>query len=125
MARGVLTAKTSDRVSANSQITFTAADGTNKHSFDNTAENLMLVIKNAHSGSHIVTIQRPLVVDGAALGNLAITVAAGQDAIVGPFPGSMYNQADSGNSLTQAVLVDPPVSPTALSFAVLKVGSAY
>jgi len=123
MARGILTPKVTNRTPAQAAISFTAADATNNHVFDNTTPDKVLLIKNAHSSDHIVTIKRPATVDGATLGDLTVTVAAGATAVVGPFPTTLYNQADAPNSLTQAVLIDPPATPTALSFALIKVGS--
>lgn len=125
MARGVINPQTSGRVAASADITWVPADGTNKHSFKNTDEKCLLVIRNAHTATHVVAIKRPATVDGVTLGDLSVTVPAnGGQMVLGPFAKSLYNQADAGNSLTSAVLIDPPATPTALFFALIKPGGA-
>jgi len=121
MARGLLSPITTARVAASAVITWTAANATDKHKFDNSAEDCMLFIRNMHTADHIVTIQRPASVDGAALGNMTVTVTAnGGVAVLGPFPNSLYGQVDL--TTAKAVLIDPPATPTALTFAVIRRG---
>lgn len=117
MARTNLPLKTTGRVGAQAAITFVTADGTNQHSFANTGEKVLLLIKNAHTSPHAVTIKRPATIDGATLADLSITVANGAEAIVGPFPASIYNQTDG------TVYVDVPATPTALTLAAIRLGS--
>lgn len=122
MARGLLSPITSGRTPASAVITWVAANATDKHKFDNSAEDCMLLIRNMHTADHTVTIQRPASVDGQALGNMTVTVTAnGGVAILGPFPNSLYAQVDVDTA--KAVLVDPPATPTALTFAVIKRGA--
>ena len=82
----------------------------------------MLLIRNMHTADHIVTIQRPATIDGTPLGAMTVTVTAnGGVAILGPFPNLLYGQVDG--ETPRAVLVDPPATPTALTFAVIKRGA--
>lgn len=103
MARTKLTAQTIVRTGLNPA--YSSADGVNHHSFDNTNEHQFIVAKNA-SGSPInVVIDVPSTVDGLAVPDLTISVPATTgERWIGPFPAAVYNQADSGNSLTAAVL---------------------
>ncbi len=122
-ARGVLAIQTTGRTQALSAITFTAANATNKHVFDNRSKGKLLIIKNLHSASHIVTIKRPATVDGATLGDLTITVVADGVAVVGPFSNGLYGQADTDSGITDGVFIDPPATPTELYFAVIQMGT--
>lgn len=123
MPRSVIPIKTTDRTPGQAAISFTAANATDNHSFDNSSERVVLLIRNLHSSSHNVTIKRPATVDGTALGDVTVAVAANTTSVFGPFPASIYNQNDTGNSLSNMVLVDAPATPTALWFAVIRIGS--
>lgn len=83
---------------------FSAADGTNHHSFDNSGKNLFIECKNAAGAPINLTVDMPVNVDGLAVPDLVVAVPATTgDKMIGPFPG-YYEQADSGNSLTNAIL---------------------
>ncbi len=55
---------------------------------------VIAVLRNSGAGSHTTTIQTPGTIDGLALADLTVVVAAGATKYVGPFPKGVYNQAD-------------------------------
>lgn len=123
MARNVLSVQSTNRTSPNGlSIAFTAAVAAG-HSFSNASEKVMLLVKNTGGSPCTVTIKRPAVVDGMSMTDLSITVPATTgEVLVGPFPKSIYNQTDTGNSLADAVLVDTNVQ-TGVSLAAIKPGA--
>ncbi len=119
MARTDIPVQTTGRVAANANISWVAADGANNHQFTNTNSDVILILKNLHTTTHAVTVSRPATVDGASLADLSVTVPANTGYMVlGPFPKSIYNQTGD------VVYVGVPVTPTALSLTVLKLGAA-
>lgn len=70
------------------------ADSTDNHSLENDAGDVALLIINGSISEFIATIVTPFSQDGLALPDLTVTVAAGADAIAGPFPKGAYNNAD-------------------------------
>lgn len=72
---------------------YTAADGSNQNAFVNDGRTY-LHVKNGGGGAITVTIDTPGVVDGLAVGNLAVSVGAGVEKVLGPFPTNIYNQSD-------------------------------
>lgn len=106
-------------------ITFTAADVTDKNYFTNTGKEVVL-INNVGVGSVTVTFSTPGIVDGSAMPDLAVVVAAGAIAVVGPFPRGLY-------STTYTDEEDPPAdhenvvlfeaTSADAEIAVIKVGS--
>jgi hypothetical protein len=123
MARGILPVLTTGRNPASCAVTWTSADGTNKHVFDNTTPNLFLLMKNTGASPFSVVIKRPVMIDGTAIGDVTVVVPATTGEVMfGPFPVNLYNQADAGTSLTNGVLIDPPASCSGLSFALIKMG---
>lgn len=71
-----------------------------------------LHVKNGSGGDIVVTIETPNAVDTLAIADRDVTVPAGEERIIGPFPTSHYNDAngkvqityDGVTSLTVAVL---------------------
>lgn len=58
-----------------------------------------LYIRNAGVGAHVVTFETPLTVDSLAVSDKTRTIAAGKEAIIGPFRRELFNQisgADAG-----------------------------
>lgn len=97
--------------------TYAAADNTNGEQIANNGRRL-LHVKNASGGSLTVTVRMPTIVDGLTVPDRTVTVAAGADKLIGPFP-SAYTQAADGNvyvdystgtSITRAVLEMPLVT---------------
>jgi hypothetical protein len=118
MARTVIPIQTTTRIAASANVTWQSADGVNSHEFDNSSEKVFLVLRNTNAGTHIVNIKRPATVDGATLADLSVTVPANTGFMVlGPFPKGIYNQTGD------KVYVDVPVTPTALSLGLLRLGT--
>lgn len=89
MARSEVTAQSISR----SGITpsFAAADA-NGHKFRNDGK-VFLEVKNASASPITVTIQTPGTIDGLAITDRTVTVAATTgDVMIGPFPPGAYNQ---------------------------------
>lgn len=113
MARQSYTAQTAVRTS--SGIVGTERDGhADGHSVANDGR-IIMVVRNSGAGSHTISALTPGTVDGNAVADLSITVAAGVTRIVGPFPTSVYNQADG------ALYVDFDASPTEVKVQYVKV----
>jgi hypothetical protein len=93
MARGTITEHALSRLSGTA-ITYVTANSTDNHAFDNSGGKKALLIKNGSASPFTATIVTPATVDGMAIPDLAVTVAAGATAIVGPFPDGTYNQSD-------------------------------
>lgn len=80
------------------------------HSFINDGRTI-LQIRNTVGTSRTVTIETPNTVDGLAVANRDVVVAAGKTAFVGPFPRGIYNGVDvdlsgDGGTRHDRVLVD-------------------
>lgn len=104
MARTELTVQTIDRDGL--VVAQTAGDAANDHSFENLNEDVFLEVDNQGSGAVQVTVDVPLSVDGLAVPDLVISVAAGDRVMIKKFAKSVYNQEDAGNSIDKAVLID-------------------
>jgi hypothetical protein len=73
----------------NETDTLAAVDAGNGNSFVNTGREL-LIIDNGDASSKTATIVSTATVDGLAVADLPVVVAAGKRAVVGPFPPSVY-----------------------------------
>ena len=73
-------------------LTYTAADATNDHAFTNTGR-VVLLVKNGGGGAVQVTIVSTPDARGRT-GDEVRSVAAGADALFGPFARQGWNQAD-------------------------------
>lgn len=123
MARTKLTNQFPLRDSTKANITMAAADSTNHHSFDNTSGKVVLVCSNSAGTAAAVRVQRSKTIDGVALTYLEFSVNANTGlTVLGPFDPDIYNKADSGNSLTHAVLVDIPAAAAGLKLAAVTIG---
>ncbi len=68
------------------------------HKFTNTDRHF-LHVKNGGGGATVCTVQTPKTVDGLAVAELIVSIAAGEERMIGPFPPGTYNQpsgADAG-----------------------------
>lgn len=91
MARTILAAQQVSRSGLTPAFSAGNADG---HYVPNDGK-MMLEVKNASASPITVTIQTPGTVDGNAIADLVVTVPANTgDKMIGPFPPSIYNQAD-------------------------------
>lgn len=94
MARSVLSVQQPTRDGLNATYTTPAAAGANEGvAFPNTGRETMHV-KNASAGAVTLTIPTPLTIDGLAVADRTVSVPAGGDRFIGPFPGEYYNQSD-------------------------------
>ncbi|EHR62632.1 hypothetical protein [Saccharomonospora cyanea] len=64
------------------------------------AGRVALMVTNNGAAAHTVTVQSPVTVDGLAVEELAVSVAAGDTTLIGPFPARTFGQpvgsADAG-----------------------------
>lgn len=119
MAYTELTLQASDR--DGTELTFSAATAGGE-AFDNSGQNVLLVVNNGSAGAVVVTIETPGTVDGAAIADKTGSVAAGEIAVFGPFPKAAYNQADGDTGLSEAVRITTDTQ-TSITLAALRVGS--
>lgn len=119
MARTVLTVQTIDR--SGLTPSYDSGDATNGHSFDNASQNVFVHVKNGGGAGITATFITSKTIDGNAVADLAISVGAGSEAMVGPFRNDLYGQADSANSIDEAVFVDLS-SATSVTIAAFKLG---
>jgi hypothetical protein len=110
MARGTITQHAISRQGTFALTTVTA-DAVNNHAFDNSDGDVMILCQNGTASPVVLTFVTFATPDGLAVADLAVTVAAGADAIIGPFPKSLYNQADD----TVYVNVDTTSASVALA----------
>lgn len=97
-----LTVQTTDRDGAEAALAAAASGG---DEFANTGQELLLV--NNGSGAPItVTIVTQQSVDGLAVADKTVAVAAGELWVVGPFPTPIYNDGDNLVQLTYSTETD-------------------
>lgn len=69
-----------------------------------------LMVTNNGVGAHTVTAQSPVTVDGLAVAELIVSVAAGETRLIGPFPKRTFGQptgaVESGSDDSGRVYVD-------------------
>jgi hypothetical protein len=92
MARTALTTYPTTR--AGLTLAPTAVGSELQWKFTNTGTELLL-IKNGSGAGITATIAIPKLIDGKAVASLTVSVAAGAEALVGPFPKEVYNQTDN------------------------------
>lgn len=88
MARTALAVQQVRRAGLEPAYTAANADG---HAIANTGKEV-LHVKNGGGGSINVTAVIPGTVDGQAIGDRVVAVPAGEERIIGPFPGTIYDQ---------------------------------
>lgn len=121
MARAELSLQTSAR--SGQAVTFTNAtvDG---HAWDNTKEDVLILVKNDSAGAVAVSFDTPNTWDGLAIPDQGGSVAAGTIEVFGPFGKDMYNQDDSAGDtgLPEAVFIDTDTQ-TSVSYAAVRIGN--
>ncbi|GIW81490.1 MAG: hypothetical protein KatS3mg105_3297 [Gemmatales bacterium] len=70
----------------------------------------LLYIKNASGSSITLTVQTPVTVDGLAVSDRQITVGAGEEKIIGPFPKGTYNDGNGHVQLSYSAVTSVTVS---------------
>lgn len=92
MPRSTISPKSPSR-SGTLTFTFTTANSTDNHEFDNSTGRNYLYIQNDSAGSFTATIPVSGTIDGLTIPDNTVVVAAGACAIFGPFPrGGIYSQ---------------------------------
>jgi len=104
MARTELTVQEVNRTGL--EPTYVAGDATNDHSFDNATQAVIVHVKNGGGAGITATFITSKTIDGLAVGDLAISIPAGEERFVGPFRNDLYGQVDSDNELDKAVFLD-------------------
>lgn len=80
-----------------------ASDSVEKHYVENNGR-VILQVRNEDTVSRTVTFETTHTVDGLAVADRTLTIAAGVEKYVGPFPRSIYNDG------SEHLLVDPSTS---------------
>lgn len=111
MARTLLTVQ---EIAVSGTVPALAAAITDGHSMPNNGNSFMMV-SNGHTAAHTVTFVHPGQLDGLAVADRTVSVAAGSTALIGPFS-SNYNQPG-----TNYIHTDYD-STTALSVGVFRLG---
>lgn len=122
MARTELTLQTTIRTGLEPAYVAATADG---EGFDNTSQRAFIHVVNAGGGGVVVSFDTPGTVDGLAIPPLDVTVPAGEERIIGPFPRNVYNQDDSAGDtgLDEAVFIDTDTQ-TGITIAAFLLGTA-
>ncbi|MCK4784593.1 MAG: hypothetical protein KAV87_12645 [Desulfobacteraceae bacterium] len=118
MARTVLTVQ--DILRTALTPSFVAGDATDNHSFDNTGHNVFIYVKTTGTAATL-TVITPNTVDGLAVADLAITLPATGERIIGPFPRALYDTIDTDPDpdIDPAIFVDLD-SETGLTLAAIR-----
>lgn len=75
------------------EATYSSANADGNH-FDNQADHrTFLHVKNDDGSDHTVTLTVQETVDGQSVTNPTVTVTAGEERFIGPFPASIYNSS--------------------------------
>lgn len=71
------------------------SDPANNHSLAYNSGGIIIEAQNTHATlARVVTVETPGVVDGLAVADLTVSVAATTTRLIGPFPPGVYNQGD-------------------------------
>ncbi|ALG07657.1 hypothetical protein [Kibdelosporangium phytohabitans] len=111
MARTEITRQTPVRSGAALALAAVDASASPNGMFYKSDGTELVVVKNADASSHTMTVDIPVTVDGQAVTDKTVTVAAGATVIAGPYgpeyrqaDGSVYLNFDSATSMTVGVL---------------------
>lgn len=98
---------------AGNPLTSTAASA-GGDSFPNTGKEF-LVIKNGGAAAITVTLDIQQTVDGQAVTDKTVSVAAGATVLIGPFPTGIYNDANGRVNITYSSVTNVTVDVFSLS----------
>jgi hypothetical protein len=93
-----------DIVRTGLEAVYVAAVSGDGHAVDNAGRRTFLHVINGSGGDVDVTIATPNTADGLVIADRVVTVTAGEERMIGPFP-SMYEQYDADNAIEQAFIV--------------------
>ena len=118
MARTVLTVQ--DIVRTGLNPAYVAGDATDNHSFSNEGHNVFLHVITTGTAA-VVTVVTPNTVDGLAIADLAVTMPATGERMIGPFPKALYDTIDTDPDpdIDPAIFVDLDVD-TGLTLAAFR-----
>lgn len=74
----------------------------------------IITVKNAAAGASVVTVATPATFGGLAVADLTVSIPAGEEHLIGPFPVSLFNDANGNVGVTASVV-------TTTTMAVLRV----
>lgn len=114
MARAAKTVETTSR--SGLAATYTAANATDGHYFNNPNQNAIVHVKNDNAGAVAVTFITSQTIDGLAVADRTVSVAAGAEAFIGPFNNTAYGNAEG-------VYIDFDID-SSITFAVFVAGSS-
>lgn len=77
---------------------------------NDTERRTFLAVRNNGASSITVTIATAMTVDGLQVADRAVSVGAGVEMFIGPFPPNIYNQADGTISVTYSAVADVQVA---------------
>jgi hypothetical protein len=83
-------------------------------SFANTGDEF-IHIKNGAGDPYVVTIATPATVDGLAVADRTVSIPAGEERMIGPFPSNTYNDSTGKVQLTYDGIVS-------VTIAIIKLG---
>lgn len=89
---------------------YAAADAVNGHQFDNASQGVIVHVINAGGSPTDVTFLTPGTVDGLAVADRTVTVAAGTDLFIGPFRNSQYGAGAAKTTVEFDITIDTSVS---------------
>jgi len=81
-------------------LSFTAVDNANGNEFLNTGRELVLLARSGAGGAGTTTVVTQQTVDGQAVADKSLSIADDTTVVVGPFPPSIYNDANGKVQLT-------------------------
>lgn len=93
MPRTALTVQRIDRDGL--VVSYTAGDSINGHEFANSTQDVFLHIKNGGASSINVTLITSATIDGLAVADKVVAVAAAAEKFIGPFANGTYGQEDN------------------------------
>lgn len=102
MPRVEISVSTTSRAGLNSAAMMVAANHTDGMLVDNSGQKNVIYIKNASGVSINATFITTTVIDGIALPDLVIAIAAGAERMIGPFNNRFYGSG----TLTKDIYID-------------------
>jgi len=102
-------------VASGLEASFAAATADNVSFTNSVDQRTLFWVKNGDGSDHDVTFHTSETRDGNAVADLTVTITAGKERLMGPFPAGVYNQSDgtvyadfsATTSMTYAVINIP------------------
>ena len=121
MARGVLATQSTVRTGLVASYTAATVDG---HGVDNADQKTVIHVKNGGGVAVVVTFPTVPTVDGLAIPDRTISIPAGEERYIGPFPKGIYNQDDTAGDtgIKECLFIDTDVQAS-VTYAAIKLGA--